>query len=167
MQNKKIGYVAIQFTPETNQEIIAWSQSIKKEDLVTAIIDGGTEGGNVTDKLHLTLFYGFNDELLNKVELSKFINKIKLREIKIRGLGFFPVGNHNCDVLHLQIKDDNGELRKIHEELKAFPHFSEDQKFEYTPHVTIAYVKKNFNLNTLIQNQPEMLRVRKTSYILS
>ena len=52
MQNKKIGYVAIQFTPETNQEIIAWSQSIKKEDLVTATIDGKVKGGNMTDKLH-------------------------------------------------------------------------------------------------------------------
>lgn len=167
MEPKKIGYVEVQFTPETHQQVVAWAHTIKNEDLVTATIDGKTEGGNVTDKLHLTLFYGFDDERLDKDKLSEFINQIKLKDFKVSGLGIFPVKEYDCYVLYLRVEDNDNELKKIYMGLKEFSHFSEYQKFEYTPHITVAYVKKDFNLDAIKQNLPKILYVHKTHYAIS
>lgn len=167
MEHKKIGYIAIQFTAETNQEVAELARNLTSEDLVTATIDGKTEGGNVTDKLHFTLFYGLNDEMLDKDELSGFLDKIKLKEIEINGFGLFPIKEYDCNALYLKVKDVDNELKKIHEKFEKFPHFSEYQKFEYTPHITIAYVKKDFNLEAFTQNLPEILCIDKVYYALS
>ena len=167
MHNKNKGRISVQFTPETNQEITEWSHSIKDEDLVTVNINGKTKGGLVVDKLHLTLLYGLNNEMINVNELFKSLKKIKLKKIKISGIEFFSSKEYNCNILHLKIEDNGDELKKINKDLKKFPVFSKYKKFEYIPHITIAYVKRDFNLAVLIQKLPKILYVHSVQYFTS
>lgn len=167
MHDKKKGYAAIQFTSETKQEIIKWSRVLKEKDLVTTTINGKTKEGLMVDKLHLTLLYGLDDEIIDTNKLTKFLKEIKLTEIKVDGVGFFPVKEYDYRIAYLKIKDEKNELKKINENLKKFPMFSEHKKSDYTPHVTIAYVKKDFSLDVLMQKIPKILYIHDIQYFIS
>jgi len=161
MQKKETGYIEAIFTKESKQKIIDWATFLKEEDLFSASINGKVEGGDVTDTLHLTLFYGFDEKLLNQDEMLKYINTIKLNNIQIEGVGTFPVPDYGCKVLFLKVKDEKNIIKNIHKDLKKFPHYIEHQKLEYKPHITIAYVKNTFDSRAIIYNESKSLLIEK------
>ena len=161
---EKIGYVALEFGEDFKQEIMKWSSQIGESDLVTAIIDGKAEGGNVTDKLHLTLFYGLDENTLDQDKLSKFITTLPKLMIRVTGIGTFPQDVFACKAIYLEVSDDSGELQTIHEWLKKFPHFSKYQKYDYKPHITIAYVTTGFDINLLTNDFPKNLSVKAITH---
>ena len=164
MNKQKIGYITANLTDKEKKEIINWAKMIQDKDLYVISKNGKTDGGNVTDDLHLTLFYGFNETLINKDDIEDFVYNINLKNIEIEKVGvFFPM-DQEYKVLYLSVKDEGGSIKKYHEGLKKFPHFVEFQKFEYVPHITIAFVKKDFNTSRITYNGPQFLRVKKITY---
>jgi len=86
---------------------------------------------------HLTLLYGFDGDV--EPEDVKKILDIKMKSpitISIYDISIFE--NENFDVVKFSIKSD--ELDKIHNSLKLLP--NKQSYPNYTPHITIAYVKK-------------------------
>ncbi len=164
MKNQKIGYVDVVFSEEIKQEISRWVKSLKKEDFYTTMIDGQVEGGDVSEKLHLTLFYGFDESLVEKDKIIEHINSIKLESVEVDKVGFFPLDKYNCKILFLKIKDNNNLLKKIHNDLGLFPNVLKYQESEYVPHITIAYVKKDFNMDAISYNGPKILDVKSILY---
>lgn len=164
MKKQKIGYIDAIFDEKTKKEIESWSMIVRDEDLYTISNENKKDGGNITDKLHLTLFYGFDENLLNMDEVLKFIDNIKLDIVKINGLGTFPVTGHNCKILFLKVDDDEDIIKNIHEELKKFPYFSEYQKLKFIPHIAIAFIRNDLNTNALVYSNPSTLSVKKISY---
>ena len=56
MNKRNISYITATFSGEEKEAIIDWSKIIGSEDLYFAKKDSEMEGGNVKEKLHLTLF---------------------------------------------------------------------------------------------------------------
>ncbi|MEI7480147.1 MAG: hypothetical protein WCJ59_00795 [bacterium] len=165
MNKKNIGYVTIEFDNQIKQTINAWARKEIKDDYIyTEVIEGKIEGGIATDKLHLTLFYGFDNNNINRKELQNYLNKIDLREIEIECISSFPIFGKGARVLIFKVNDINGVLKKIHFELANFPNFSAFQKFEYVPHITIAYIKDSVNIAKLSHHFPQKILVHNFEY---
>lgn len=162
---KNIGYIAIEFNENSKRDVINWSAQIRKDELVETIVNGQVEGGNVTKKLHSTLFYGLNESILDKVKLANFVEKLNVTTVNVVGVGMFPLKAFNCNVLYLEISDKSKILKSAHKHLRKFPHFREYQKYDYSPHITIAYVSKKFDAASLTRNFPPKLSVKTIKYI--
>ena len=67
-------------------------------------------------------------------------------------------------VIYLAVKDKDGLINKRHEELMKFPHFEEYQKFEFIPHIAIAFVKKEFDEASIDYQGPRFLHIEKIIY---
>ncbi len=158
------GYVAIEFDEVSKQKIANWASQIGGNDLVTATIDGKIEGGNVTEKPHLTLFYGLDEDALDQKVLSDFVVTLPNPMVHITGVGTFPQNTFACKVIYLEVSDELGELKSVHEHLKSFPHFSKYQKYDYKPHITIAYVTTGFDVSSLTNDFPRNLFVRAITH---
>jgi 2'-5' RNA ligase len=164
MNKQNIGYITANFLEKEKIEIINWSKIINNKDLYFAKKDGKIDGGNVTDDLHLTLFYGFDEDKINKNYIEKIINNVNLGSIEIGGMSTFSFPGQEYKVLYLAIKDNEGRIKECHEELKNLPHFAEYQKFKFTPHVAIAFLKKEFDETIVTYNGPRFLHIKKIVY---
>lgn len=113
----------------------------------------GNDRFGIQNKLHLTLLYGFIDNInvnfLKKLIIDSGIKEIKrLDPIKVEVFS----NNPKYDVLVVKVKT-NDKLNWIYKELKKLPNKSIFN--EYNPHVTIAYLKKgtynkyNFNIENI------------------
>jgi hypothetical protein len=164
MNTQKIGYVTVNFLEKEKGEIINWSKNINEKDLYFASRDGKIDGGNVTDDLHLTLFYGFNEDTINKNDIKKVINNINFKSVEIDGLSVFSLSDQEYKVLYLAIKDKENKIRQCYEEFKKLPHFAEYQRFEFIPHIAIAFIKKEFNETEVIYQGPQFLHIKEIIY---
>src|SRR5680860_894229 len=145
MNKQNIGYITASFPEKEKMEIINWSKIINDKDLYFTKKDGKIDGGNVTDDLHLTLFYGFDEDKINKNDIKKIIDSINFKSIEIEDVSIFSLPDQEYKVLYLAVKDKEGRIKEYHEELKTLPHFVEYQKFKFTPHIAIAFLKKEFD----------------------
>jgi 2'-5' RNA ligase len=161
---KKIGYIEVILLEKSKQEIVNFSRTIRDEDLFTAKINGKIEGGNLTEKSHLTLFFGLNDKLVDKEKLLQYISSLKIESIMIEAIDMFPVNGYDCKILYLKVWDDNSLIKNINDNFKEFPYFTESQPAEFIPHITIAYVKNNFEITKLSNNFPKILYVERIVY---
>ncbi|MDO8572165.1 MAG: 2'-5' RNA ligase family protein [bacterium] len=165
MDKQKTGYIAVYFADKEKNLVRDWSKIIQDRDFYFISKKEKIDGGNVTDDLHLTLFYGFNEELVyKKDDIQDFIDSMNLENIEIDKVGVFSPMDQEYKVLYLSVKDKENNIKKYHEELKKFPHFAEFQKFEYVPHITVAFVKKDFDTSKIAYNGPQFLRVKKAIY---
>lgn len=119
--------------------------------------------GDVSARMHLTLFYGFIDEKIDKKKLKEHIKKINLKNLKLGKL-FLTQGYQNqYKVLCLEVLDENNNLKKIHDSFKAFPYESTVQHGTFKPHLTLAYLRPNFTLNQY-PSFPTKIKVKKITY---
>ncbi len=158
------GYIAVEFDDTQKQKIIRWSSQIPERDIARAVIEGKDEGGNVTGKLHLTLFYGLDEDSLNQDELNDFIARLDISSVDVIDVGIFPVEEFDCNALYLEVSDESGELKSAHERLEAFPYFPKYQKPDFRPHITLAYVGKDFDTNSLTDDFPRNLLVKAITH---
>ena len=115
---------------------------INKED----IYYGNDDSYGIQDNPHLTLFYGLHDDVTEEMVKSVFDNIDKIN-IKVKGIGIFE--NKDFDVVKLNVISDE-ILKGINRELSKFPNSNEFP--DYSPHITIGYVKKGMGKKYLKQN---------------
>ncbi len=162
-QPHKIGYVALDFDDSAKQKIIAWAEQYA-DRFIFAVVDGKREGGNMTEKLHLTLFYGFDHEHIDQSAISDFLVVNPIDCVEIGGVGFFALPDHRAKIMFLKVKDD-GNLTKIHEDLKQFAHL-DGVSLKFLPHITIGYVGEDFDDGKLVYDGPMVLEVSSAQYCL-
>jgi 2'-5' RNA ligase len=167
MNDKIVGYITADIAKKEKRKIMEWSRKlIKEENLYYINKKDKIDGGNVTTDLHLTLFYGLNENSVNTKEVDDCINKIVLEKIEIDDIGIFPVPNQAYQVLYFSIK--NKEIfKKYHELFKKFSYFEEYQNFEYIPHITIAFVKNEFDVSKIAYNGLKVLSIEKLTHHIS
>lgn len=159
-----IGYITIEFNQEFKDQLKKWSlANIPDSEIVEAEISGKKEGGNVSADAHLTLFYGFDDDNINREKLHEYINSLNLQELQIAGIGFFPVPQYSCKVLYLKVLDEDRKLENIYNFLKRFPHFKKFQIEGFAPHVTIAYIKDGYKPPEFLSTMKK-IQVREIKY---
>lgn len=120
--------------------------------------------GDVTHKLHLTMFYGILENNLDKNQMDKYIKSIKLKTVKLGGLKLMQ-GYQDFQVLHVEVLDEAGDLEQIHKSLKLFPFDPSTQPLRFIPHIALAYVKPTFKLRDDINIRiPKELKIKKIKY---
>lgn len=165
METQDIGYVALSFDDATKEKVSVWlQQHLHSSDVVTATIGGKEKGGVVTQKLHLTLFYGLNERLVNTETLSSIMNGATLQTVQSIHLGVFPVEQFGCSALYLEVADDTGMLHALHGRLSELPHLPGYQQ-EFHPHVTLAYVRQDIDLETFPNDFPKSLTIAEVVHI--
>ncbi len=165
METQDIGYVALSFDDATKKKVSGWlQQHLHPSDVVTATISGKKKGGVVTQKLHLTLFYGLNERLVDAQTLSGIMGSATLQTVQAVRVGVFPVERFGCSALYLEVADDTGTLRALHDRLSELPHFPEYQQ-EFHPHVTLAYVCQDIDVKAFPDDFPKSLAVAEIVHI--
>jgi tRNA nucleotidyltransferase/poly(A) polymerase len=117
-------------------EVPIWSKITSVVDLDDLYIKGDDYG--VEKEPHLTILYGFHDEVTPEQVFELYKSKMPLKpiEVKISGISVFE--NPDFDVVKFDVNSDllakvNGIMRELPNTTK-FP--------DYHAHITIAYVKK-------------------------
>jgi tRNA nucleotidyltransferase/poly(A) polymerase/2'-5' RNA ligase len=131
-KENQIEYGALMLFIDTNN----WNKYtslINKNDLYEKNNEFGVE-----DEPHVTLLYGFKDNVTNKQVFDLYKEKFQLKPIEIEFNEISIFENDDFDVVKFDIKND--ELSKINKELRKLP--NKLTYPTYHPHMTIAYVKK-------------------------
>lgn len=115
----------------------ALASMIPDEDLYT---DDDIKGRE--DRPHITVFYGFTP----KVEAYEVLERLEHEpeiEARVTGIGYFRNEEKPYDVVYLSV--ESAGLAEANRLLKDLPNENEYLD-EYTAHMTIAYVKKGYEL---------------------
>jgi len=152
------GYVAAYLTEESKVNLHEWAEkNIPDDVLFYANMDGKIEGGNVTNKAHITLFFGFNNDLVDKDTLNQYLNTLNIKEVKPSRINVFSTPYSECNILIIEIHDEDKTLLSIHNILKRFPHFEEDLESKFISHITVAFIKADFDFSNLqLSNLPKI-----------
>lgn len=156
--NKSFSYVEITL-PEESKEYFSdfVDKTVPKEMFykspVVEFIDG-----KVTDKLHLTLFYGLDPSASDNQELKDLLSTLDVKELKL-GKPFFFSGFQNLyKVFCIEVLDQDLELKKLSDQIKQFAPV-ENQRYVFKPHITLAYVQNEFTLPDQPLEFEEVLKV--------
>jgi tRNA nucleotidyltransferase/poly(A) polymerase len=109
---------------------------------ITSVIDKNDiydkEGYGIENEPHLTLLYGFHDEVTPEEVFDLYKSKFELKplDVKIKGISIFE--NPEFDVVKFDVNPEG--LTEINTVMKELPNTSVFP--DYHPHITIAYVKK-------------------------
>ena len=123
------GCVMIEVPVSNWNEITSY---IDPEDIYT----GGDDTHGIQEFPHLTLLYGLHKEVTPEMVKSVFEGFTKDINIEVNGIGIFE--NNDYDVVKFNVNPD-GALQELHDKLSELP--NSDQFPNYTPHITISYVK--------------------------
>lgn len=100
--------------------------------------------GDVTNKIHFTLFYGLDENAHTNPELNKLIFSEKISELEVNKLVLFEGYQGLYKVLCIEVKDEDKKLFKFSKKIASF---SNDETFatrEFKPHITLAYVQREY-----------------------
>ena len=158
------GYISATIDRAGVALINKWAiNTVPQERLFFIKVDNKLEGGFVAEEAHLTLFFGLDNRLIDKEKVSNLIDSLHIPPLEISGLGIFSVKKPDCNILYLGISDNDGNLKRIHDRFLEFPHFKEDQS-PFTPHITIAYVRRDFDENSVEYHGPPQILISKIEY---
>ena len=116
-------------------DVPIWSKItsvIKPEDIYDK------EGYGIEKEPHLTILYGFHDEVNSDDVFSLFKENMPLKPINVNIKGISVFENEEFDVVKFDVNSE--VLTKLNAIMKQLPNTSTFP--DYHPHITIAYVKK-------------------------
>ena len=152
-------------TQETKYGCLMLKLNIPKWDtLLTAIkpIDLWTKlpGFGLELEPHVTILYGFKNSV-SPLDIKDCVYAIKNPiEVKLKSISFFEAPTF--DVLKFDV--DSDKLHKLH---KIFLKFPNEQTYPiYSPHITVAYVKKGVgkSYQRILENP---IRTKSNTFIYS
>jgi len=114
-------------------EIIKWG----KDNLPDSVLHDEEDGSKGRENdIHVTVLYGIKDDTASST--AKVISKVKPFEIRLGLINAFK-DKGDYDVIKVQV--ESGDLERLHYTLEE--EIDNDNSYAtYSPHVTIAYVKK-------------------------
>lgn len=141
-----LGYISIIFNDETKKRFKKLTNAICTLDdyYYSDVVD--YIKGDVTDKLHLTLFYGFIDEKVDKNKIEKEVLNVKkyLTYVNATNIALKYGYKNLYKILFVEIEKSK-ELKHANEIFKKFP-YDKSVQLEFKPHLALAYVKPDFDL---------------------
>lgn len=122
-------------TKEQSEEFHNFLSNLPEEYIYREDNDYGIERD-----IHITVYYGLINDGYNFKLIKQFIERnIESIDLAIKGIGFFRHDNSPFDVMKFDIYSE--ALTKIHNFIDSS--FANENTFkEYSPHMTIAYIKK-------------------------
>jgi 2'-5' RNA ligase len=162
----QLGYVTIEIEDDHITQIknllstICTSNDFYYSDVVPRI------AGDVTDKLHLTLFYGLLHKQIDKEKLLKELNNINLEELTLENIALKQGYQGLYQILWLTVLDSDNYLLNLSTEIGKFNPSNYDPHYTFLPHITLAYVRPEFKLKTELII-PKTLKIRQIKYFKS
>jgi 2'-5' RNA ligase len=117
--------------------------------------------GDVTDKIHFTLFYGLAESVLDNTKLKEFIKDTQIEELKLKQLVLFEGYQNLYKVLCVEVDDEDRMLKGVSQKMLDFEHDEELGKREFKPHITIAYVQPDYELPTDYSIKEDTVSIKK------
>lgn len=156
--NKSFSYVEITFPEKAKKHFSKFvDETVPKELLYKSPVVDFIDG-KVTDKLHLTLFYGLDASSSDNQELKDLLSSFEVKELKL-GKPFFFSGFQNLyKVFCIEVLDQDLKLKTISDQIKQFATV-ENQRYVFKPHITLAYVQNEFVLPDKPLEFEEILKV--------
>lgn len=118
---------------------------VKKESLYDSPIAEHIRG-DMTDTLHCTLFFGLQPEAIHDSELLSLLQNSGLEKISLGDFFFFEGYENLYRVLCLEVKDEDHKLLELSKKIEGFVKGKEIKEKEFKPHLTLAYVNKEYKL---------------------
>lgn len=156
-----LSYVEITFNQDEVNSFKELVNSVcKPEDFYTSDTISRING-DVTSKLHLTLYYGLIDQQINEKEIKNHVSQIDITTVKL-GKPFLKVGFKGLyKILMIEVLDEDNKLKEAHESLKQFAHVETSPVF--MPHITLAYVQPEYEIGDITE-YPTELTVSRIRY---
>lgn len=169
--NNGLGYFQIVFQDNDKQLISKLTKRMfTKKDLFKSVVVDYIDG-DVTYDLHMTLFYGIKNEKLNLDDVARYLEQVKVNAVELGGIRFFIGYQNQYKVAYLEVVDREAKLSNLASSFKKFP-FDDSVQYEiYKPHITLAYLKNNFNVDKFCRNKlskiplPKNLVVKGIEYL--
>ncbi len=117
--------------------------------------------GDVTDKIHLTLFYGLDESVMNNKELHNLLKQIEVKKLDLSKLVLFEGYQGMYKVLCVEIDDEDKVLHNLSKKMLDFDHDEELGKREFKAHITLAYVQPDYVLPKKYSLDKKPVRVKK------
>lgn len=127
------GWTAVRMDDSLSKEIQQWGKDNIPSDELN---DGGEYGGGRETDTHITVLYGICTE--NREIIKNILSDEKPVKATLGKIGCF-VNNDDFDVVIVKI--DSPDLEKLHKKIADELHVEKTHN-QYTPHATIAYLKK-------------------------
>lgn len=150
-----------------------YQQDIKIFQKITASICGQSDyyysdsidyiQGDVSKNLHLTIFYGLTDNQKNRNKINDLIKKSNLTSMDLGKIFLMPGYKDLYQVLCVEVLDQDHKLLNYSNSFKNFNYDSSIQHPNFTPHLTLAYVKPNYQLKN-IPLYPNILKIKEIKY---
>lgn len=135
--SKKLGCLMALIDKNTSKKLINFGKKIiKDEDLYHEINEDGIDEYGREESCHITLKYGFTKDL-NELDVRQLLEGQKQFMVEIYELDMFT-NNQNFDVVKFKVKSP--ELNQLNELSGIYP--AQNDYSEYSPHLTLGYVKK-------------------------
>lgn len=115
--------------------------------------------GDMTDTLHCTLFFGLQPEAIHDSELLSLLQNSGLSKISLGDFFFFEGYENLYKVLCLEVKDEDHKLLEVSKKIEGFVKGKEVKEKEFKPHLTLAYVNKDYKLPDNIQKNKKELDI--------
>lgn len=119
--------------------------------------------GDVTKKLHITLFYGCNATEVKLKQLIEYVRNIKLSKLNLGRLFLLPGYKNLYQALCIRVTDDNNELKNISDDISNFGYDQSVVHDKFTPHLTLAYVNSNYKISSETQ-VPKSVKIKNIVY---
>jgi 2'-5' RNA ligase len=162
---KDYGYIEITFPPREITKFVDLTKKIclDRDYYYSPVID--YIQGNVSKKLHLTLFYGIISSEIDEASLIKYVRGIKLKRLKLGKLFLLPGYKNLYQVLCVEVLDSQKTLERISQSFKKFKYEESVQHNRFEPHLTLAYLEPKYKLrHQRLKDLPKEIKVKEIKY---
>lgn len=165
MSEREYGYVSATFSAEDVKHFQELTSTLCREEDLYHSNSVNYIQGNVSKYLHMTIFYGLLGKHVDKGEIQSYIDQVGPITLSIGSVSLRIEHKKLCQILWVDVLDNDNKLFKITEGFKKFP-YEESEQLGFVPHLTLAYVKNEFVLKDTFQSigYPKQLNITKITY---
>ncbi len=143
---KKFAYVELMFYKNATKQFKKIVRDVVSKEQFYYSDQISRISGDVTDKIHFTLFYGLNASVMNNEELKKLLKRIEVKKLDLGKLVLLEGYQGMYKVLCVEVNDEDKTLHNLSKKMLDFEHDEELGKREFKAHITLAYVQPNYEL---------------------
>lgn len=163
MTERDYAYVATQFDQKSIEPFVdLTSQIVKPSDLYVSDKVSYVKG-DVSNLLHMTVFYGLIDGEIDLDKINSHCKSFKSINLKLGEISIKNDYSGLCQIIWINVLDANNELFKISETFKNF-RYDKSVQLGFVPHLTLAYVKSDYKLPIVIPSYPKEIAVSELKY---
>ncbi len=163
MVERDYGYIAATFSDKDKEPFQRLTEELCKEGDFYRSESVDYINGDVSSDLHLTIFYGLVDEIVDKDKLKAHVENLHLDKLKLGDLFLRQAPEGNYQILWVMVADEDNKLKDAAECSRDFEH-EDSVQLEFMPHLTLAYVRPEYTLLETFPEYPREMQVDGIRY---